>query len=59
MKADLHPHNTIPHSGLAIPEDDQAVVRQLAEEWTSGSEAGNAAPGSAAGDPTRLALPAT
>ena len=53
------PHNIIPHSGLAIPEDDQALVRQLAEEWTSSSEAGNAAPASAAGDPTRPALPAT
>ena len=53
------PHNIIPHSGLAIPEDDQALVRQLAEEWTSSSEAGNAAPASTAGDPTRPALPAT
>ena len=53
------PHNIIPHSGLAIPKDDQALVRQLAEEWTSSSEAGNAAPASAAGDPTRPALPAT
>ena len=54
------PHNTIPYSSLAIPEDDQASVRQLAaEEWTSGSEAGNVAPGSAAGDPTRPALLAT
>ena len=53
------PQNTIPHSCLAIPEDDQALVRQLAEEWTSSSEAGNAAPASAAGNPTRLASPAT
>ena len=49
------PQNTIPHSSLAIPEDNQASVGQLAEEWTSGSEAGNAAPASAAGNPTRLA----
>ena len=53
------PHNTIPHFGLAIPKDDQASVRQLAEKWTSGSEAGNAAPASAAGNPTRPASPAT
>ena len=53
------PQNTIPHSSLAIPKDDQALVRQLAEEWISGSEAGNAAPASAAGNPTRPASLAT